>query len=200
MYYVCVYPSLGVRNLCESVRCDYGSICKVSVDNLSTKCICPEPDECLSYGNSLLDLPVCGSDGNDYDNECSLRSKACNSWTNISISHIGKCSEQDIMFVTNSACHTPYHEQICAACGVCDIFIDPCADVMCPVGQSCEVNEFYEPSCRCVQECIDDSGPVCGTDNRIYDNECLLRYTACIQGNSTITVAYYGQCKFGEHI
>lgn len=70
---------------------------------------------------------------------------------------------------------------------------------MCPAGQRCVVGEFNKAMCECNTECPSDGVPVCGTDGRDYDNECLLLYTQCIQRNVSLSVAYIGQCKFSKY-
>lgn len=78
--------------------------------------------------------------------------------------------------------------------------LDPCMGVVCPTGKVCKPDEFYEPVCECNTECPNDLRPVCGTDNRSYDNECLLSYTACMKRNDSLTVAYVGQCKYSKSV
>lgn len=50
------------------------------------KCNCPKADECPKTGPR-----VCGSNGEDYDNECHLKADACRQNNPIYAVHNGSC-------------------------------------------------------------------------------------------------------------
>ena len=90
---------------------------------------------------------------------------------------------------------------------------DPCSAITCPPGKRCVLRASTSPSthgvsvespiaaCVCYNVCPDekDFGERCGSDNRTYGSECLLRNIACFMG-SKLTVAYAGICNAGEAI
>lgn len=40
-------------------------------------------------------MPVCGSDGKTYDNECTLKVADCKSSENITVKHAGPCGKEN---------------------------------------------------------------------------------------------------------
>lgn len=76
-------------------------------------------------------------------------------------------------------------------------FSDPCADVKCGFGAKCVVQNTNQTGrmgkCVCSEQCSTNISTVCGTDDKTYDNACLLRSASCMQ-QINITVAYSGAC------
>ncbi|UYV69990.1 hypothetical protein LAZ67_7001391 [Cordylochernes scorpioides] len=67
---------------CKDVKCDYYAVCKS--DGQSGSCVCPE--FCPKS-----DSPVCGSDGQTYENECEMRRFSCSKQQYISVTTRGRC-------------------------------------------------------------------------------------------------------------
>lgn len=62
-----------------------------------------------------------------------------------------------------------------------------------PVLSVCEADQVTGViTCNC-GDCPDDLKPVCGFDNKTYDNECLLRKASCEQ-NKIISKLRDGKC------
>uniref|UniRef100_A0A3B4T965 Kazal-like domain-containing protein n=1 Tax=Seriola dumerili TaxID=41447 RepID=A0A3B4T965_SERDU len=59
----------------------------LSSDGLSAKCMCPLGCE------GKAEETVCGSDGEDYRNECELHQHACKNQKNIRVQYQGHCGE-----------------------------------------------------------------------------------------------------------
>ena len=74
-----------------------------------------------------------------------------------------------------------------------------CSSIICSHGLKCRIDENGSPRCYCPDNCneyvhrISSEGPVCGTDNRTYENVCELNKGACRTGDN-LTVAYIGEC------
>ncbi|XP_062851460.1 SPARC-like protein 1 [Trichomycterus rosablanca] len=82
---------------------------------------------------------------------------------------------------------------------------DPCRNVHCKRGKTCELKDEKTPVCVCQEpaDCSSSLGKfdqVCGTDNRTYDSSCQLFATKCSLDGSKkghrLHLDYAGSCKF----
>lgn len=81
------FVSAALKDPCAEVTCSYGSTCVQSSDGLAAKCMCP-----LGCDGKARET-VCGSDGNDYRNECELHRYACKNQKNVRVQYPGPCGE-----------------------------------------------------------------------------------------------------------
>ncbi|KAI1287382.1 Agrin [Halotydeus destructor] len=145
----------GDCDLCFGVHCKYGARCEHG------RCVCPQ--ECPDTFE-----PVCSSQGTTYTNECHMRRASCQKSVDIAVSFYGECEE-----AKNSL-------------GVADIgtggYVKTCDHNTCRFGGICDYSADGIPHCICSYHCpaaSSDQESVCGSDGRLYDNECKMQEEAC---------------------
>ena len=79
---------------CQSIVCEFYSICRRSIDGLSHVCECPSN---CSKANSP---PVCGSDGKIYENECELQRYSCTNRVKITAESKTACGRWSLEWIT----------------------------------------------------------------------------------------------------
>ncbi|XP_046859506.1 neurogenic locus Notch protein-like isoform X3 [Xenia sp. Carnegie-2017] len=112
--------------------------------------------------------PVCASDGKTYSNKCNMKVESCNTQENLTVVKYGEC---DTTVVPLSAC----------------VFAPPCE-----FGRCVDVNGTA--TCVCDKACPLIYRPVCGDDNKMYRNLCVMKSRACEQ-KKIITIQNKGPCE-----
>ncbi|KAM9805044.1 tomoregulin-2a [Neosynchiropus ocellatus] len=155
---------------------------------------CKFDGECLRIGNIVMCIcdfkcnndyaPVCGSNNQNYQNECFLRRDACKQQSEVLIMSEGACpvdagsgSGDD---GGEGSAETGQKET-----STCDI---------CQFGAECDV-DAEDVWCVCNIDCSHISfNPVCASDGRSYDNPCQVKEASC-QKQERIEVKYLGHCQ-----
>ncbi|KAJ3204386.1 hypothetical protein HDU67_009547 [Dinochytrium kinnereticum] len=159
----------------------------------------------------MIYLPVCGSNGQTYGNECVFQSAVCKFKPLLKV-HDGECEakkeRRDLTAVApaerkcNAFCPFIFFP-VCGSNGV--TFSNECemANAACQFGKAITKAHDGECAADVVPEvpalstcdairCITVFEPVCGSDGKTYSNSCFLLIGAC--KNPSVKKVHDGQC------
>ncbi|KAI8846960.1 hypothetical protein BC829DRAFT_444958 [Chytridium lagenaria] len=143
--------------------------------------------------------PVCATNGNTFGNQCLLMVAACEKPSaNILRDREGPCGDVSCEFTcpdkAEPVCGTdrkPYSN-------ICALMTAACKD------PSANLTKYHDGPCdgveplpACVYDCPNNAVPVCGSDGKTYDDECVLKTTACKDPSANLTKSYDGPCGVG---
>ncbi|KAM6986198.1 tomoregulin-2-like isoform 2-T2 [Aplochiton taeniatus] len=162
--------------LCDTNACKFDGEC-LRIGETDT-CICDN----FKCNNDYV--PVCGSNNQNYQNECFLRRDACKQQSEVLVVSEGACPVD-----TGSGSGDDGAEGSAEAgqkeTSTCDI---------CQFGAECDVDD-EDVWCVCNIDCSHISfNPVCASDGRSYDNPCQVKEASC-QKQERIEVKYLGHCQ-----
>ena len=139
---------------------------------LNGRCTCPAA--CVD-----IEAPVCGSDDQTYRTECHLKLQACrDNSTDLIIKHPGSCRPPKVDPIE---IRPPIKE---------------CLPADCRYGGNCEL-DISDGIVKCLCSnftCLEIRDPVCGSDGKLYGNQCELYKVAC-QLQKPITKVPLSECQ-----
>uniref|UniRef100_A0A4W3IFF2 Follistatin-like n=1 Tax=Callorhinchus milii TaxID=7868 RepID=A0A4W3IFF2_CALMI len=164
-FYPLTLPTLFPSETCEDVDCGLGKICKLNKHAKPT-CICA-PD----CSNVTKRVPVCGTDGKIYSDECALLMAKCRGLPELEVQYQGECKKSCTQVLCPGSSMCVVDQTNSAHCVMCRVI--PCPEPLSP-GQA-----------------------LCGNNGLTYPSVCHLRRATCLLGKS-IGVAHYGRCNSSE--
>jgi hypothetical protein len=193
---VCTSGGITFPNLCELfvTRCRASALATPALEVAhGGRCLLEDcPDACVK-----IMAPVCGNDGQTYENECELTKSNCAGRRRVLVASAGAC-----------VAAAPVDESCAAAdCGpneVCvpaerECFTTPCPQYDCVPADTPADPPVQEDNCDTM--CPMVYVPICGSNMVTYSNECELEVESCRQrasGFASITVLHDGECRGDE--
>uniref|UniRef100_A0A4W3K2I2 Transmembrane protein with EGF like and two follistatin like domains 1 n=1 Tax=Callorhinchus milii TaxID=7868 RepID=A0A4W3K2I2_CALMI len=160
--------------MCDETTCRYAGVCTEVGDDLTCSC---------QFQCHTNYIPVCGSNGDAYQNECFLRLAACKYQKEITVITDGPCYTENGSgsgegeYEGSGTERRPKH----AKCGKCKY------------GAECD-EDAEDVWCVCNIDCIRfNYNPVCASNGKSYDSPCLVKEASC-QRQERIEVKHLGKC------
>ncbi|XP_042192231.1 tomoregulin-2a isoform X2 [Callorhinchus milii] len=160
--------------LCDTNTCQFGGECLRIGQTITCDC---------QFKCNTDYVPMCGSNGNTYENECYLRQAACKQQSEIKLLGEGSCTH-DMGSGSGDGGNEGSGETIQKKTSSCDI---------CQFGAECD-EDAEDVWCVCNIDCSRISfNQVCASDGKSYNNPCQVKDASC-QTQEFIEVKHLGRC------